>query len=58
MGHWEQIGVSNRRHAARRAAMHPLRRKLTDIFENGIVYGVSILLWLLLLSPFWLWLLR
>jgi hypothetical protein len=26
--------------------MHPLRRKLTDAVWNGVIYGVSILLWI------------
>jgi hypothetical protein len=55
MGYYEQIGEANREYRRRRAAMHPLRRRLGDVFWKTIIYGASLLLWLVMLSPVWLW---
>jgi hypothetical protein len=38
--------------------MHPLRRKLDDIFWPTIIYGTTIILLMILLSPLWLWAVR
>jgi hypothetical protein len=58
MGYYENIRESNRQHAAERATMHPLKRKLHDIFWNCVIWSLTIVLWLILLSPLWLWVVR
>ncbi|MEM9332798.1 MAG: hypothetical protein AAGA53_15855 [Pseudomonadota bacterium] len=54
MGYWEQIGEENRKHREQRARMHPLRLKITDFLEMVLIYGASIVLWVMLLTPIWL----
>jgi hypothetical protein len=58
MGYYEQIGKWNRQYAKERTAMHPLRRKLSDAFWNGVIIVATILIWAILLSPLWLWAVR
>jgi hypothetical protein len=58
MGYYENIREENRKHAAERAAMHPLYRKLHDIFWSSVIWGLSIVLWLIMLSPIWVWAVR
>lgn len=58
MGYYEQIGEANREYRRKRAAMHPIRRRLGDALANAAVFGLSIALWVLLLSPLWLLALR
>ena len=54
MGYYEQIGEENRKHRERRAAMHPLRRKLMDGFGVAFIILANIALWAIMLSPLWL----
>jgi len=54
MGYWEQIGEENRKHRKKRAAMHPLRWKLSDALGTAFVIVASITLWAIMFSPFWL----
>jgi hypothetical protein len=42
MGYYENIREEN--------------RQLHDIFWSCVIWGMSIVLWLILLSPLWLWL--
>ena len=55
MGYYEQIGEENRKHREKRAAMHPLRRKISDRLGTAFIIVASIALWAIMLSPLWLW---
>jgi hypothetical protein len=54
MSYYQQIGEANREYRRRRAAMHPLRRRLGDALVNAAVIAFSIAMWVSLLSPLWL----
>ncbi|MEM8652884.1 MAG: hypothetical protein AAGF54_20345, partial [Pseudomonadota bacterium] len=54
MGYYEQIGVENRRYREKRAAMHPLRRRVMDVLETVFFFTASLVLWVIMLSPIWL----
>ena len=54
MGYYEQIGEENRKHHRKRAAMHPLRRKVSDALGIAFIIVASIALWAIMLSPLWL----
>ena len=54
MGYYEQIGEENRKYREKRAAMHPLRRKLSDGLRTALIIVASIALWAIMLSPLWL----
>lgn len=55
MGHWEQIGVQNLRHAERQARKSPVRRRLESIAEWTLVITVSLALWGAQLLPLIVW---
>ena len=53
MGYWEQIGEENRKYREKRAAMHPLRRKMTDGLGAVFLFTISIALWVIMFAPLW-----
>jgi hypothetical protein len=57
MGYWEQVGEENRKRREKRAAMHPLRKKLTDALGTTSVFSASLALWAIVLAPIVFWLL-
>jgi len=53
MGYYEQIGVANREHAERLAAMKPWQRAIRKGGLAAILIIASAALWALYLSPIW-----
>lgn len=50
MGYWEQVAEDNLKDRERVAAMSPVRR----MFREWWVWVIGILLWSLILAPFWM----
>lgn len=55
MAYYEQIGEACRERERRRAAMHPLRRRLGDMFVALLIWLGSELLRLLILAALVSW---
>lgn len=51
MGYYEQIGVENQRHRARRASMNPAQRRVKDMALNAIAMTAGLVLWALIIAP-------
>lgn len=58
VGYWDRIGEENRKYREKRAAIHPLRRKLTGGLGKVFIFAVSIALWAIMLAPLWFLLAR